>query len=225
MAKILLVEDDIELGEMIGRWMENQHHTVEIVNDGSEGYSRLKHFAYDLAILDWNLPGIEGIAILKQIRSAGNTTAVLMLTGKSKIDDRLAGFHTGADDYLVKPFHGKELMARVEALLRRPRNYAGSAIKCGSLELDAEAFKVKQRGIEIKLQPREFTLLHFLMKNPGKLFTAEKLIELVWENDSDASREALTTCIKRLRKKLDIEGTTSVIRNVHGAGYGIEKEQ
>ncbi len=222
MAKILVVEDDLELSEMIGRWLEKHRHIVELIDDGLEGLSRLRHYNYDLAILDWNLPNLEGIDILKQIRAEKITTSILMLTGKSTIDDRLDGFKNGADDYLTKPFHALELMARVEAILRRPKNYAGKTIQCHSIELDSDAFKVTRNGEEIKLQPKEFALLEFLMKNPGKLFTADKLIELVWENDSVAGREALTTCIKRLRKKLDLEGEPSIIRNVHGAGYGID---
>ncbi len=225
MAKILIVEDDIELSELIGHWVEKQHHIAEVVHDGNEGLSRLKHYVYDLVILDWNLPGVQGIDIIKRIRAEQNSTAVLMLTGKTELEDKLSGLNTGADDYLTKPFHARELMAHVEAILRRPRHYAGAIIKCGSLELDSNTFKVTQLGKEIKLQPREFALLKFLMRNVGKLFSAEALIESVWENDSDVGREALTTCVKHLRKKLAIDGQPSVIRNVHGVGYGIVESQ
>ena len=226
MAKIIVVEDDIELAEMIVRWLEKEHHIVEMVCEGGEGLSRLRHYAYDLAVLDWNLPGMEGIDILRQVRLLSIPVPVLMLTGKADVLDRIEGLNSGADDYLSKPFHARELLARVGALLRRPQSYVGAAdqLKCGRLQLEPGTVVVRRDGEAIRLQPKEFALLQFFMKNPGKYFTAEKLLALVWENESDASREALTTCVKRLRKKLDLEGEESFIRNIHGAGYGVSGE-
>ncbi|MGD9679659.1 MAG: response regulator transcription factor [Candidatus Obscuribacterales bacterium] len=221
MAKIIVVEDDSELSEMIGRWLDNDHHITEIVPDGGEALSRLKLYTYDLVVLDWNLPGMEGLDVLKQFRATKKTTPVLMLTGKSDIEDRVEGLNCGADDYLTKPFHARELLARIGALLRRPSAYSSDVLVFGDIELDSGNRKVTRNSVELSLLPKEYALLDFLMRHPARLFSADALLGAVWANESDSTREALTTCIKRLRKKLDHPGEPSVIRNVHGVGYGL----
>jgi len=221
MAKIIVVEDDSALSEMIARWLDNDHHITEIVSDGAEALSRLKLYTYDLVVLDWNLPGMQGLDVLKQFRATKKTTPVLMLTGKSDIEDRVEGLNCGADDYLTKPFHARELLARIGALLRRPSAYASDILTFGDIELDSGNRKVTRNSVELSLLPKEYALLDFLMRHPARLFSADALLDAVWANESDSTKEALTTCIKRLRKKLDRSGETSVIRNVHGVGYGL----
>lgn len=222
MAKLLLIEDDAGLCRMIRDWLAIEHHNVEVVNDGKDGLEKLKFYSYDMVILDWQLPGMEGVDVLREYRNNGGVTPILMLTGKDKIVDKEAGFEAGADDYLTKPFHMKELSARVRALLRRPPALVADSLKRGDLELDRGNHSVKRDGEQIRLLPREFALLEFLMRHPGQVFSADALLNRVWASESDATVDALTTCIKRLRKKVDVEGKQSIIRTIHGVGYKLD---
>ncbi len=222
MAKVLIVEDDVALGKMVRDWLLMEHHKVEIVTDGADAKEMLKVYDYDIVILDWELPHVSGIEILKEFRSRGKSTPVLVLTGRSAIDDKETGFDAGADDYLTKPFHGKELTARLRALLRRPEGYVGDLLKFGNLTLDHANYVVTKDGEEIRLLPKEFALLEFLMRNPNRVFAAEALLNRVWIAESEATVDALTTCIKRLRKKIDVAGQDSIIRTIHGVGYKLE---
>lgn len=221
MAKILVVEDDHELAGSVKDWLSFDRHTVEHVDTGTEGLDRLKESKYELVILDWELPGITGPEILRQFRSGGGMTPVLILTGKRSMKDKEEGFESGCDDYLTKPFQGKELSLRVKALLRRPQQVVSAVLKYGDIELDPDEFRVSRAGEDVRLVPKEFALLEFLMRNSRKLFSADELLQRVWASDADATADALTTCIKRLRKKMDREGEPSIIRNVHGVGYGL----
>src|SRR5581483_10333984 len=173
MVKILVVEDDAELAPVVRDWLSFEHYTVELVDNGSEAKDRLQLFAYDLVILDWELPDMSGMDILRGFRAGGGMTPVLVLTGKRSIDNKVEGFDSGADDYLTKPFHGKELVARVKALLKRPAIQLPTNLKYGELELDPNNFVVRRNGDEIRLVPKEFALLEFLMRNPKKLFSSE----------------------------------------------------
>jgi len=223
LAKILVVEDDTTLCKFIAEWLALDHHHSEIVNTGDEALSRLKAYEYDLVILDLELPNIAGMEILREFRKSGGTTPVLILTGLKKIEDKVSGFDAGADDYLTKPFHGNELRARLRALLRRAGNaYLEDILRSGDLTLDAMNYKVTKSGCEIRLRPKEFALLEFLMRHPGRVFQQEALLNRVWATESDATIDALTTCVRRLRQKIDDEGKPSIIRTVHGVGYGLE---
>lgn len=221
MAKILIVEDDMQLAGLVHRWLTNEGHIVEHVSNGGEGLQRLRFDPYDLIILDWNLPEVEGIDILKDFRSRGGKTPVLMLTGRKAIEDKLQGLDQGADDYLAKPFDGRELAARTRVLLRRPATMLNSTIVVGHLEIDTKTHNATNEGKSLNLMPKEFALLDFLMRHPGQFFQPAQLLAHVWPSESDSTIEALTSCIKRLRIKLDKEGQPSVIRNVRGAGYGL----
>jgi DNA-binding response OmpR family regulator len=222
MAKLLLIEDDKPLTKLMFDWLNLEHHSLESVTDGKEGLERLQFYKYDLVIVDWQLPGMEGPEIVKAFRNAGGTTPILMLTGKSTIGDKETGFDSGADDYLTKPFHMKELSARIRALLRRPQALVGNILTNGSLALDPVNHVLKRNGIEIKLLPKEFSLLEFFMRHPNQVFNADALLNRVWSSESDATIDALTSCIKRLRKKVDIEGEASCVRTVHGVGYKMD---
>jgi DNA-binding response OmpR family regulator len=221
LSKILLVEDDIELAKVITRWLTHENYTCEWVDDGLEGLSRMKTYHYDLTILDWDLPGLQGIDVLTQYREGGGTAPVLMLTGKREIDDKIQGFETGADDYLTKPFHGRELTARIKALLRRPQTMQDDILSVGDLQFDPRSGDVTKAGAKLTLRPKELLLLEFLMRNPGRLFQPQQLLDQVWPNESDATTEALRSCLKRLRNTIDGDSDVSVIRNVHGRGYGL----
>ncbi len=224
MPKILLVEDDHALVKLMCDCLGAQQHTVEFSYNGAEGLDLLRSYQFELIILDWDLPGLSGIEVCRQYRARGGMTPVLMLTGKSTVGDKEAGLDAGADDYLTKPFSMRELAARVRALLRRPGGLAESVLRCRHIELEPDARKVMKNGAEIKLLPREFALLEFMMRHPGQVFTTQALLDRVWPLGSDATAEAVTSCIKRLRTKLDKEGEPSVITSVYGVGYKVDRD-
>lgn len=220
MQKILIIEDDVSMSATMQDWLRMENYTVEAVVDGKEGLHRLKVYEYDIVIMDWGLPGMSGLDICKEFRGRGGVTPILMLTGKSAIEEKTEGLDSGADDYLTKPFHPAELSARIRALLRRPANsFAGSTLKIGNLVLDAAAFRVMRDGDEVPMARKEFALLEFFMRHPNQVFSPEALIDRVWSNDSDASPDVIRSYIKKLRKKIDSADEDSLIRNVQGVGY------
>ncbi len=218
MAKILIVEDDRGLAELISDWLAGENHTVETVWDGKEGQSRLTHYTYDLLIVDWNLPDVSGIQIIRKMRQDGLGTPTLMLTAKSSLDDKESGLDAGCDDYLTKPFEMRELSARVRALLRRVPTAYAEALVSGALTLNSTACRLTINGEEVRIQPLEFTLLEFFMRNQNRVFSLDALIQRVWGFSHDVSEDGVRSSIKRLRKVLgDSEGER--IKNVHGLGY------
>lgn len=221
MAKILLVEDDKKLAATVQLLLEIEKHKIEMVHDGREALDHLAAFEYDLLILDWDLPGRTGVEICKEFRSRGGQTPVLMLTGKQEIDNKEEGFNCGADDYLTKPYHPKELTARVRALLRRMPGFAGDKLSWRDIEVDLTSHRVNRGGEDIALQPMEYTLVSFFVKNPGQVFSPEALLKRCWAADAEVSSDSIYTCIRRIRKKLDREGMPSIIRTVHGVGYSL----
>lgn len=222
MEKILVVEDDRDLAEMVRRWLEIEKYMVDVVYDGASALPMIKMNDYDLMILDWRLPGISGLELCQQFRSAGGNAKVLFLTGKDRIEEKEAGFAAGADDYLTKPFQMRELVMRVKALVRRPKVLVSDVLKAGYLTLEVDTHRVSRNAELLQLSPREFALLEFLMQNPGRVFSADALLNRVWESDAEASPDAVRTFIKQLRKKIDVEGQTSMIKTVHGLGYKLE---
>ena len=222
MAKILLVEDEIDLSQLIHEWLKTEKHVVEVVSNGEDAVDRLKFYKYDVVILDWILPAMSGLDVCREYRARGGTTPILFLTAKTMINEKEAGLDAGSDDYLTKPFDMKELSARIRALLRRPQIFSGSVLQAGPLELDSSTRKVLFNGEELQLLPKEFALLEFLLKHQNKVFSSEALIERVWNSESEASPEVIRTYIKRLRKHLDVEGKKSMLQTVHGVGYKLE---
>ncbi len=222
MPKILVVEDEPDFSMLIGEWLKNEHHVVEVVETGEDALDRLKFYKYDIVILDWMLPGISGLDVCKKYRELGGTTPILLLTAKKHVDEKEAGLDAGADDYLTKPFEMKELSARIRALMRRPVALTGSVLQVGELSLEPTTFKVSRSGKEINLLPKEFALLEFLMRHPNQVFSAEALLDRVWSSDSESSPETIRTYIKRLRKKIDQQGQPSMLSTVHGVGYKLD---
>jgi DNA-binding response OmpR family regulator len=223
-AKILVVEDDLGLARMVSDWLKFEHHLVETANTGRDGLDKLRAYEYDIVVLDWELPEMTGIEILKDYRSHGGQAPILMLTGKNSLGDKESGFDAGADDYLTKPFHMKELSMRLKALLRRTTTFMGDVLQYKDIELNVSTHKVTRGGTELTLLPKEFSLLEFFMRHPGQVFSADMLLSRVWASEADTSIDAVSTCIKRLRKKIDIEGQHSVIRTVHGVGYKLSTD-
>lgn len=222
MAKILFVEDEMDLAYPVKDWLSREQYLIEISDNGNEALDKLRVYKYDLIILDWMIPGISGVEVCKQFRESGGTTPILMLTAKSEISDKETGLDAGADDYLTKPFHLKELSARVRALLRRQIQSTDNILKAGSITIDTLAKKVAVDGKEIHLVPKEYSLLEFFMRHPNQVFSAEALIERVWASDTLASADTIRTYIKLLRKKLGSDEHSNVIRTVHGFGYKLE---
>jgi DNA-binding response OmpR family regulator len=222
MAKLLLVEDDKGLSEMIAEWLDRDHHIVEVVHDGEEGLSRLFCSDYDVAILDWDLPAMSGVEVCKKYRQEGGKASIIMLTGKTKIDEKEAGFEAGADDYLTKPFSMRELSVRVKALLRRSRDMGSDLLQVGDLVLDPAKFRLTKNGVDVSLVPREFALLEFFMRHPDETFSADALLSRVWISESEASCEAVRTAIMRLRRKIDSPGEESMIESIARVGYRLK---
>lgn len=222
MAKILIVEDDLDLANNVVEWLKFEQHTVEAVHDGQEGADRLKLYKYDLAILDWELPKKNGPDVCKQYRAGGGQIPILMLTGKSEIEDKTTGLDAGADDYLTKPFSMKELSARLRALLRRPAATVANTLTVRDIVFDTGTKKVSKNGKEIELAPKELALLEFFLKHQDQVFSQEALLERVWSSESDASVFAVYTAVKTLRKKLTGADEKPFLATVHGLGYRLE---
>ncbi|HMP53951.1 response regulator [bacterium] len=222
MAKVLLVEDDRNLAGTVREWLEFEHYLVEWVETGTDALDMMKSYKYDVIIMDLTLPKMDGIEVCKNFRQQGGETPILILTGRGTVPDKELGFDAGADDYLTKPFHLKELSARIRALLRRPKDFAGEVLKAGNISLDIGSHTVTKEGKDIHLPRMEFALLEFLMRHKGQVFSAEALLDRVWTADSDKSPETIRTSVKKLRSKIDTKGEPSLIRNVHGVGYKLE---
>ncbi len=222
MSKVLLVDDDIEILEKVADFLSFERYTVDTVANGRDALEHLRVYKYDVIILDWHLPLISGVQVCRDFRAQGGSTPILMLTGKSDILDKEQGLDAGADDYLTKPFHVRELSARLRALLRRPGAVTGCLLKIGHLELDPAGYTVRADGTEVQLQPLEFALLEFFMRHPGQVFPPQALLDRVWSSGSDATVDSVRTCVKMLRKKIDLAGQESIIYTVHGVGYKLE---
>lgn len=222
MAKILLVEDDVDLGDRIVQWLKHEHHTVELIADGQQASDYLAQLKYDLVVLDWGLPNRNGVDVLREFRNAGGVTPVLLLTGKGKIAEKEEGLDAGADDYLTKPFDIKELSARIRALLRRVPQFTTNSIVVGPVELNVGGHTISVNGKEVQFAPREFAMLEFVMKHAGQVVSTETLLERVWSSESTASSETIYTCVRAVRKKLKEAGADNFIRTVHGIGYKVE---
>ncbi len=219
MAKILIVEDDTSLGDNLKRWLASENHVVYLIEDGREALEHIKFYQYDVIVLDWTLPDVSGLEILKAYRAGGGIARVIMLTGRSRIEEKEIGLDSGADDYLTKPFHPKELSARLRALIRRPTPVAEEQLVCGDLTLLVHNRMLLKGEDEISLLPSEFALLEFLMKHQDQVFTPEALLNRIWPTESEVSPQSVRTYMSRLRKKIDTEGQPSLIQNVHGVGY------
>jgi DNA-binding response OmpR family regulator len=222
MAKIFLLDDDRSMCGVVKDWLEEQNNSIEMVHEAKEAMAYLATYKYDLIILDWSLPDGTGVDVLKQFRTAGGTTPVLMLTGKGAIEDKEQGLDSGADDYLTKPFDMKELSARVRALLRRSGNLTENVLKVADIQLDPGTFSVTKGGAPLKLFPKDFALLEFLLRNPNKVFSAAQLLNHVWNSMDGVGEETVRTSVKRLRKLIDTDGQPSLIENIFGVGYKLK---
>jgi len=219
MAKILIVEDEADLAELVKNWLAKDHHLVEIADDGLEALIRMETNNYDVVILDIMLPSVNGMEICKRYRKSGGSAGIIMVTAKGHVDDKETGLDSGADDYMTKPFQLKELAARVRAVLRRNHGQAQDVMRFRDLEIDVNEFKVLKGGHEVHLLPKEFRLFEFFLRHPHQVFSAEELLSSVWESDTEALLDTVRGHVTRVRKKLDTAGTPSIIATVYGVGY------
>ncbi|HEY9787308.1 MAG TPA: response regulator transcription factor [Candidatus Obscuribacterales bacterium] len=224
MAKVLIVEDDTELADTISRYLQLENHTVEMVARGGDASHYLSVSEYDVIVLDLGLPDKDGIDVLREYRNKGGNGRVLILTGRGKIEQKERGLDSGADDYLTKPFHVKELCARVRALLRRGGDVSSNILKVAGLEMNTSTFSLTKSGTEVPLTRREFALLEFLMRHPEQVFSAEAILTRVWQSDSEASPDTIKVYINRLRSKLG-EDSQACIKTVYGVGYKLEVQR
>lgn len=227
MAQIFLAEDDPALAAVLVRWLKKEGHQVMHVSDGSDAIAQLKLADFDLLILDIELPGASGLEILKSFRQQGGKTAAIFLTSRSTIENKLEGFESGADDYLSKPFHAKELIMRVNALLKRSRETFDTDSQFEEIGLQLLPLQSAVRRLsdqsEITLTVKEYALLEFLLRRQGQVVPGERILNSIWTDEDGASPEALAACITRLRKKIDEPGSKeSLIKNMHGRGYQIK---
>ena len=224
-AKLLLVEDDPALSELLEYRFTNEGYDVRTTADGDEALLLASEDVPDLVILDWMIEGTSGIEVCRRLRRAKATAHVpiIMLTAREAEDDRVRGLDTGADDYLVKPFSPRELLARVAAVMRRIRPaLAGETVEVGDISLDPVAHKVVRRGRTLQLGPTEYRLLKFFMESPGRVFSRNQLLDGVWGTGSDIELRTVDVHIRRLRKAVEIDGAADPIRTVRSAGYSLE---
>ncbi len=218
--KILLIEDDKETAGFVARGLREHGHAVDQSDDGRDGLSLASGAGYDVMVIDRMLPGIDGLSIVKTVRAAGVKSPVLLLTTLGGVSDRVEGLEAGADDYLVKPFAFAELLARVSALARRPPLADGETVlRVGDLEMNRLNRTVTRGGTRVELQPQEFKLLEYLMRNVGQVVTRTMLLENVWEFHFDPRTSVVETHISRLRAKIDREFDEALIHTVRGSGY------
>lgn len=221
--RILLVEDDLKTAGYVRQGFEEAGHVCDVIENGADGLFQATCETYDVIVADRMLPKLDGLAMVKALRAAGNRTPVIFLTSVGGVDDRVEGLESGGDDYLLKPFAFSELAARVAALARRPAlQPEQTRLKVHDLELDLIRRRVTRAGQEISLQPREFTLLETLMRAQGRVLTRTMLLEKVWNFQFDPETSVIETHISRLRAKIDKPFDIQLLRTVRNTGYLID---
>lgn len=219
--RILLIEDDTEAASYLTKALNEAGHVVELAADGEEGYFLASGSDYDVLVVDRMLPKRDGLSVIASLRAEDNQTPVLILSALGQVDDRVEGLRAGGDDYLTKPYAFSELLARIEVLAKRRGgvNEQSATLKVADLELDRLAHSVHRSGTEIILQPREFRLLEFLMKNAGQVVTRTMLLENVWDYHFDPQTNVIDVHISRLRSKIDKDFDEPLVHTMRGAGY------
>jgi len=221
--RVLIVEDEHKIARALKKALEQETYAVDVAFDGDEGYAMATTEPYDIAIIDRMLPGsYDGIGIVKGMREAKVHTPVLFLSALGSVSERTAGLDAGADDYLVKPFALEELLARVRALLRRPTEQQPDILEAGDLTLDTVNYSVERAGKSVQLTSKEFALLEYMLRNPGRPLSKEVIISHVWDYDADILPNTVEVYIKYLRNKIDSPFKKPLIHTVRGFGYKLE---
>lgn len=221
--RVLVVEDEHKIARALKKALEQETYAVDVAYDGDEGYAMATTEPYDIAIIDRMIPGkYDGVGIVKAMREAKVHTPVIFLSALGSVAERTAGLDAGADDYLVKPFALEELLARVRALLRRPTEQQSTILKAGDLTLNTVTYSVERAGKPIQLTSKEFALLEYMLRNPGRPLSKDVIISHVWDYDADILPNTVEVYIKYLRNKVDAPFKSSLIQTVRGFGYKLE---
>jgi two-component system copper resistance phosphate regulon response regulator CusR len=221
--RILVIEDDPTVGQYVKRGLEEHQWAVDLTADGEEGERRASSEAYDLIVLDMRLPGKSGLDVLRSLRAKGFERPVLVLTAQDAVDAKVSTLRAGADDYVTKPFAFEELLARVEALARRPRAIASPVMRAADLEIDQSTREVRRAGELIELTPKEYTVLEYLARHAGRVMSRTLITEYAWGYHFDPGTNIVDVVINHLRKKIDAKHDRKLITTVRGVGYVLKE--
>jgi len=219
--RALVIEDEKRIATLVRRALTEAGWSVDVLNRGDEGLEALRECPYDVAVLDIMLPGLDGLALLRRLRSESNPVPILLLTARDGTAEKVEGLEAGADDYLSKPFAVEELVARLRVLLRRRAGDSLTIHRLGDLTMDVARRKVTRAGQRIDLTAREFALLELLLRSPGHVFTRTQICEKVWDYNFDPGTNLVDVCVQRLRRKLDDNFTPKLIHTLRGVGYSL----
>ncbi len=220
--KILVIEDDRTVGKYVARGLEEHHYTCELVTDGRRGLEAARAGTWDLIVLDLRLPGLSGLELLRTLRDGGAATPVLVLTAQDTVEGKVDALRMGADDYVTKPFAMEELIARVEAIGRRPKRLAPPVLRLADLEIDTGSREVRRAGVPIELTPKEYAVLAYLVRHPGRVMSRTLITEYVWDYHFDPGTNIVDVVINHLRKKVDASAAKKLIATVRGVGYVVK---
>ncbi len=223
--RVLLAEDEKALSKALVTILERNNYSVDAVYDGESALDYLENDNYDIAILDIMMPKIDGLTVLKNVRKRNNLIPILLLTAKSEVDDKVEGLDAGANDYLAKPFHSKELLARIRAIIRTQTGQSNSKLSMGNIVLDQTSFELSSTAGNYRLSNKEFQILELLMSNPNQLISSERFLEKIWGYDSEAEINVVWVYISYLRKKLTALHANIQIKAVRNAGYVLEQKK
>jgi two-component system copper resistance phosphate regulon response regulator CusR len=223
--RILLVEDEKKVADIIARGLKAERFAVDVSHDGQNGWEMADAYNYDLIILDLMLPGLTGTEILEKVRRKNQQVPILILTARDGMDDKVKNFEVGADDYLTKPFAFAELLVRVKALLRRGPVNRSSVLRVGDLEVDRLSQQVRRGGRKIELTAKEYSLLEYLATHPGRVFSRTMIIEHVWDQSFEGLTNIVDVYVRHLRAKVDDPFPAKLLRTVRGVGYSLSDEE
>ena len=222
--RILVIEDDIQLAENLRFALEKEKYSIDLCHDGESGLFHLQEYPLDLAVVDLGLPKLDGIELIKRARKSGVTIPVLILTARERWQDKVEGLDAGADDYLTKPFHQEELVARCNALIRRSAGQANPEINIGPVKIHTRSQQVWVNEKELTLTAYEYKVLEYLMVNPQKVISKSELTEHIYDQDFDLDSNVIEVFVLRLRKKLDPEGVLNPVETLRGRGYRFKNQ-
>ncbi len=223
-TRLLLIEDNDRLRETLAVGLRAQGYAVDVAADGLEGWRLASDAAHDLIILDRMMPGLDGLEVLRRLRTSGSSVPVLLLTARDEVEDRVQGLDAGADDYLTKPFAVNELLARLRTLLRRGQHRADPVVVLEDMEIDTVARSVRRAGRRLHVTPKEYSLIDYLLARPGEVISRAELARQLYDDDSEASANAIEVLVMRLRRKLHPPGALPVLHTRRGFGYQLGGE-
>lgn len=222
---ILFVEDEAKIANFVRAGLKEQGFVVDYCDNGNDGYTCATENEYDALVLDIMVPGKDGLSILKNLRRKGQNVPVILLTARNELDDRIEGLNLGADDYLAKPFFVEELVARIHAVVRRTTGERQNLVCVGPIKLDRITREVTCNQHIVELTSREFNLLEYLMRSPGRVFTRTQILEHIWGYDFNPSTNVVDVCVQRIRKKIDAIGGAGWIESIRGVGYRFRQSE